>query len=324
MKKTNKLFVAMLVAGSFAMLLGSCKKNETEAEVVIGLPDYEEEVGDRAYIDVDGHFKWNANDQVAIYNLAMDGEGEKAIYETTAAAEGKTSARFHYVSGQRLSAKMDAGYFVFYPVEKVQENLQAGNYQTFEVEDQQDYTVVADAATIDPKGMGMACTLNKLGGSFKLKHIFGALKLQLKGTGKVTRIEVIDEQFNLCGAVSMKLHEVNMETFSDLQADFIADPDPYANPTWVSAWEAYKQTLDYSIDNPAGKMMTLNCDNVQLNNSQYTNFLIGLRPGALKYGFTVKVYRQGSADPVVLDYTGANNPHYGIKAGIIKKFQHTL
>ena len=50
MKKTNKLFLTMCVAGSFALLFGSCKKEDVK-EVVIDLPAFEEEVDGRAYID---------------------------------------------------------------------------------------------------------------------------------------------------------------------------------------------------------------------------------------------------------------------------------
>ena len=95
MKKMNKLFVALFVAGSFAMLLGSCKKNDTASTMNIGLPQFEEEMEGRAYIDItnSNSFKWNANDQVMAYNIdALHGDQTvKAIWSTNASAEGKAT-----------------------------------------------------------------------------------------------------------------------------------------------------------------------------------------------------------------------------------------
>ena len=325
MKKTN-LFVAVLVAGSIAMLLGSCKKNETESDIIISLPQYQEEMNGRAYIDItdNNSFKWNANDEVMIYNLGEDGEGVRAIYKTTAEAEGKASARFRLAEGETaLGAKKSAGYFVFYPVDKVfDDNLEAGNYQKFTVEDAQNYTTIGDVPTIDPEGMGMACTLPKLGGSFELKHIFGGLKLNVQGNTTVTAIEVEDHQFYLAGQVSMKLHEVDMDVFSGLEQQFIAQEDPYNNPTWMQAWSDYKEDLDYSIVDAESKVMTLVCGAGEQVTNEGKYFLIGLRPGALKYGFTIRVYTTDSVDPI--EFTSGDSWHYGIKAGILKNVSLNL
>lgn len=327
MKKTN-LFVAVLVAGSFAMLLGSCKKNETESDIIISLPQYQEEMNGRAYIDINDNnsFKWNANDEVMIYNLdeGDDLTGVRAIYQTTAEAEGMASARFRLAAGETaLGAKKDAGYFVFYPVDKVADNASFdGLYQTFTVEDTQDYTTVGeDVPTIDPEGMGMACPLTKLGGSFELKHIFGGLKLNVQGDATVTSIEVEDNQFNLAGKVAMKVNAVDMNTFSGLEQQFIAQENPYENTTWMQAWSDYKDELGYQILEEGGKVMTLDCGaGVQVTN-EGKYFLIGLRPGALKYGFTIRVT---TADGTVHEFVSGDSWHYGIKAGILKNVSLNL
>ena len=322
MKKMNKLFFTMCMLGGFAVLFGSCKKNDEAETVTINLPALEEEIDGRAYIDfANGNkFKWNANDQIMVYNLdAQDGtNSEKAIYQTTASAEGKATAVFTYASGDQISAKK-YGYFVFYPVSKVTEGqLDEINYETFTVADTQEYTKVGNNSTVDPEGMALAINVNKVSGGFTLKHIFGVLKMKIKGTGTVTRIEVIDERFNLSGTVGMKLHEVNMDKFTSLQNAFIANDDPYNTPAFADEWENYKSLLSYSTQG-GGKMMTLDLGNgIGLNGDTETNFFMGLRPGALKYGFTVKVYLSGENEPRVFDYTGNNNLHYGIKAGVVK------
>ena len=331
MKSTNKLFFTMCMAAGLAFLMGSCKKNEETASIDIFGPQFEEEVDGRAYIDFvnGGKFKWNANDAVLFYNLdAQDGtKSEKGIYATTASAEGQTTGKFYYSYGDQLSAKK-YGYFVFYPVDKVnpQGTLDVDNRETFTVPAEQNYTMAGNTPTVDSKGMAMASTLNKVGGgSFTLQHIFGMLRLRLKGTGNVTKIEVIDNRFNLNGTASMKLHEVDMDVFSSLQSTFIGLEDPYANENFVGALNEYMSTLGFEAQGGQnGQMMTLNCPNVALNTSTETYFYMGLRPGALKYGFTLKIYREGVAEPTVVDYTAEAFGHYGIKAGVVKNLAYTI
>jgi len=331
MKKTNKLFLMMLVAGSFAMLFSSCNKEKQTKELVINLPEFVEENDGKGYIDfADGNkFKWDANDQVVIYNLSADGNGsEKAVYGTSAAAEGTLSSRFNYVSGDQLSAKK-YGYFAFYPVSKVdmtrwnQNPTSMPNYQYFNVSNEQQYTVINGKPTVDPTSMAMAIELDNLDQSINFQHIFGVLRLKIKGEGNVTKIVVEDSRFNLNGSVAMKLHEVKMNRFSTAQNYFIASDDPYENATFVTYWNDYRQDLGYYTETPAegGRLMTLICPSVALNRSTETLFYIGLRPGALKYGFKVHVYCDDATTPTyTLDRTGANNTHYGIKAGVIKGF----
>lgn len=323
----NKLFFTMCMMGGFAVIFGSCKKNDDSATVSVNLPAFEEEAEGKAYIDVNNgnSFKWNANDQIVIYNLDnQDGNNsEKAIYQTTANAEGQAFAEFSYASGDVLSAKK-YGYFVFYPVEKVSANkLNELNYETFTVSNTQQYTKVGNNTTIAPEGMAMACDRQSLNSAFTLHHIFGALRLKVKGTGTVNRIEVIDENLNLSGTVGMKIHEVTMDKFTALQNAYLAGGnDPFNNPNFMSVWNELKEDLSYSSQGD-GKMMTLDMgDGVALKGSSTeTSFYVGLRPGALKYGFTVKVYVNGMSDPVIVSKGVQSSP---IKAGVIKPVTITL
>jgi len=326
--KKNRLFFTFCMVGGFMMMLSSCKKNEENGAMSINLPQFEEEIDGRAYIDFanSNKFKWNANDQVVIYNLDAENgaNSERAIYQTNANASGQLTATFTYVSGDQLSAKKD-GYFVFYPVSKVDEvELGKDNYQSFTVSANQTYTKdINDNPTVDPESMAMACTLSSLNGTFTLKHIFGVLRLKLKGEGNVTRIDVEDSRFNLSGTVKMKLHEVDMDRFSRLQTAFINTDDPYGNPSFMNAWQEYMDDLSYTTEG-GGNTISLECPGIGLTTTTESHFFIGLRPGALKYGFKVYVYLEGQEAPVVLDYTGANNLHYGIKAGVVKGLAATL
>lgn len=327
MKKTNKLFLTMCVAGSFALLFGSCKKNEDTQKVTVNLPTFEEEVDGRAYVDyANGRkFMWNANDQVVIYNLDQQGvASEKAIYATDADAQGRALATFAYQSGDQLTAKK-YGYFVFYPVDKVSDGaLAEGNYETFTVPGTQNYTVdPAGYPTVDAAGMALACDLSALNSTFTLKHIFGALKIKMIGADAVTKIEVEDHRYNLQGTATMKLHEVSMDEFNTLQTIFVGNNDPESLVSWQGAWGDYKELLDYSAFG-TGKVMTLNCEEpVELNTEEETLFIIGLRPGALKYGYTIKVYTvEGGEQPYVIE--SEDDWHYGIKAGVVKNLPVAL
>jgi len=318
----KKVFVAMLMAGTFAMLFGSCKKQETSEEVNVGLPEFTEEAEGRAYIDIanGNSFKWNANDEIMIYNLKFtDGsKSKRAIYKTNAAAEGKTTARFAKKAGQPALGSKKDGFFVFYPTSKVVADLEGENVQEFDVPAEQEYTMVGNNTTIAEDGMAMACTLSKLNAAFTLQHVFGALKLKVKGAGDVTAITIYDERMNLNGQVTMKLHEVDMDEFSDLQDAYNADEDPYGNEEWMEVWEEYKEALGFTT-NGEGHDMTLNVPEVALSNS-WTPFMIGLRPGALKYGFTVTIERDGE-DDVTYRYVGNQ---FNIKAGVIKNLELNL
>jgi len=322
MKKTNKLFFTMCMAGAFALILGSCKKNEETPKVTVNLPAFEEEVEERAYIDFSNGalFTWNAGDEMAIYRLALDGsEGQKGVYSADADGDGQTSAHFSYQSGEVLGTYGEVegySYFGFYPAAKVSGDEFDGCYETFTVDATQEYTIDPNQnPTLDPAGMALAADRKSLEGDVALNHIFGVLRLKLKGTGVVTKIVVEDKNYSLSGNVSMKLNEVNMATFSELQQTFVESADPENDEAFVTAWAGYKGTLDYSAKG-TGKTMTLNVPSVQLNASEFTPFYIGLRPGALKYGYKFYFYVEGANEPYVYENKATWNSC--IQAGYIK------
>lgn len=319
MKRNNRLFFAMCMAGSLALLASSCKKNEENNEVMISLPQMEEAGdfdGDRLYIDFNQNntYKWNGNDEVMFYNLdAEDGtQTIKSVFTTTAAAEGATNALFF---GDDLGAKKDH-FFVFYPTNKIvngTQSLDVDNYETFSVDDEQQYTLVKGKPTVDPTAMAAACETENLK-SFTMKHIFGVLRLKLKGVKTVQSLELIDNTHNPSGNVTLKLHEVNMTTFSNLMDAYASD---YNNSQLTPEdLAAYLQQLGYSSE-PEGKTITLDCgDGVALSETTQTHFFFVLRPGALIDGFKVNVYfTDGSNDAI--EYPNHNTAQC-IKAGVIK------
>jgi hypothetical protein len=317
--KRNKLFFAVCMAGSLALLASSCKKNEENKEVTISLPQLEEEAdfdGSKLYIDFNQNntYKWNGNDEVMFYNLdAEDGtQTLKAIYATTAAAEGATSAIF---TGDDLGSKKDH-FFAFYPVSKIVNGTNAldqDNFETFSVDSVQQYTLIKGKPTVDPSAMAAACETESVK-ALTLKHIFGVLRLKLKGVKTVQKLVLIDNTHNLSGNVTLKLHEVNMTTFSNLMNAYASDyPENGLTPEDLAA---YLQQLGYSSE-PEGKKMVLDCGNgVALSETTQTHFFFVLRPGALIDGFKVNVYfTDGSNDAI--EYPN-HNPAQCIKAGVIK------
>ena len=311
----KRLFFAACLAGSLALIASSCKKNE-EKEVSINLPQMEE-AGDidegRLYVDFNANntYKWNANDEVMFYNLdAEDGtQTIKAVYTTNSSAEGQTNAIF---TGDDMGAKKDH-FFVFYPTSKIVNGtaaLNVDNYETFNVPGEQTYTLVNGKPTVDPSAMAAACETEDFN-SFTMKHIFGVLRLKLKGVKAVERLEIVDNSFNLSGNVSMKLHKVNMTTFNEIM-------NTYANNygEHEEALANYLQVLGYSSE-PEGKVMTLNCPDIQLSETTQTHFFVVLRPGALINGFKVNVYfTDGTHDAI--DQYNSFNKAYCIKPGVIK------
>ena len=69
MKKTYRMYGTLCMVGMMAFLASSCKKNEENANVTIGLPAFEEVIGDesgeRLYVDFNNGntYKWNGGDE---------------------------------------------------------------------------------------------------------------------------------------------------------------------------------------------------------------------------------------------------------------------
>lgn len=340
MKKSYRMFCTVCMVGAVAFLASSCKKNQEKTTLSIGLPEAFEETlgepseGERLYVDFNNGntYKWNGNDQIMVYNLdATDGTlTTKAIYSTGASAEGSTTASF---DGDDLGPKKDH-YFFFYPTSAIvngTSKLNVDNFETFKIEDSQDYTLINGNATVDPKALAAAVEVNSASSGAQLKHIFGVFRLRLKGTTKsVEKIVLKDLHHGLAGTATMKLHEVNMATFQSLMNNYtlVQDGEMGMNPSFVSAWNTYNESLCYSAQ-ATGNQITLNCvteatpDGVALNNTTVTPFYIAVRPGALIDGFKVDVYFKGGTMKTIENYAHPKTS-YRIKAGAITGFTPTV
>lgn len=328
--KMNKLFCTMCLVGGFALVMSSCKKNEQSGTISFLVPDFEtveaEPGEDKAYIDFNGanKFRWNGNDAVMMYNLGNDGSSTRAVYTCSANAEGQYTADF---TGDDLGTKKAYGFFAFYPASKV-ENFAfdpTDNRQIFNVEPEQTYTLVNGNPTVDPASMALAIDMPSPTSNATLKHVFGVCRVRLKGNGKVTKIVLRDNKMSLAGTVDMKLHEVKMNTFSNLMNNYqlVADGASDMNPTFVSAWNSYRETLGYHATPITGRdshEITLNVPSVQLKPNTATPFYISVRPGAFIQGFEIDVYLEGENVPRTITKYGNPKTSYAIKAGVITGF----
>ncbi len=323
MKMNFRTICMVCLTGAMACLMSSCKKDKDEnASFMVGLPEMIVEDGqdERAYIDFTngGVFKWNGNDAIMVYNLNFtDGtQSVKEVYTTDANAEGKTTTRF---SGNSVGAKKD-GFFYFYPADRAIGTLDAQNRETFSVSDTQTYTLDGNGnPTIDPNSLSMACSVSAITNNFTMQHIFGVLRLKLKGTKAVDHIVIRDNQITLSGTASMKLHEVDTEELTEILDAYSLDNDSH-----IAQMNEYLQRLGWET-NGTGKQITLDCSNanngqgVQLSSSTQTPFFISVRPGALIKGFFVDVYFKDGSMTTITNY---QNPKasYCIKPGVIKGF----
>lgn len=337
MKKTYRLFCTVCMAGALAFLASSCKKNDEKASFKLVLPEFEEAIGDpdeadRAYIDFSTNtFRWEANDQVMIYNIDNEGQNtKKALYATGANAQGQSQAYFNYEDGTVLGEKEDHLFF-FYPVSKIQNGtaaLDSDNREYFSVSRVQDYTLdQAGNPTIDPNAMALACETEVISDNFNLKHIFGVCRLRLFGADiTVDSIQLVDNDMSLTGSVSMKLHEVNMNTFTELMGAYklVNNGEPDLNPSFVNAWNEYKAQLGY-MPQGNGNVVTLNChtnevDGVELTRTAQTVFYISVRPGAFIKGFTINVFADGETTPIEIANYNYPKDSFRIRAGVITGF----
>jgi hypothetical protein len=337
MKKTFKMLGMACLVGAFAFLGSSCKKEKTDTNSIrVALPTVEEEVidGDRAYIDFsDNTMRWTKDDQLMVYNLnkADYTKSVRNVY-TLYNGDGQTEGDFNgAVMGDDFGTDSD-GIYAFYPASKViGERVGPRNSETFQVLGEQTY----NPGTMDPTSLVMAAKTGYNGadviaGSYRMKHIFGFVKLNLTGNRVVNSIEIIDNAFNLSGDITIDLPKVDPVELSSM-CNLLAGTSTYS-----TVWEQINPMLEemnYS-SNGDGKTMTLTCEEPVQLTSTPTPFIITLRPGALHKGFQVKVNYEGGS--YTINKYNPNHPEYGyvgnaqlprkfcVKPGVITTFSYAI
>lgn len=294
------------------MVATSCKKKTDEGssfnvslEPVKGFVAGESFDGSKAYIDpTDWAMKWNDGDQIMVYNLDAADYTQSVchVFDANSGSEGKTKTGFH---GVAVGPAKSGGYFYFYHANKASGNIQADNKETFTVSETQTCNKPFYGTTYfcDPSSIVMACPIQTIyNNDFTMQHIFGFLNIGIAGTTsgfqtkKVTSITLTDGAWNLNGTVSLKLLEVNPNSFNTAMEYLVASTGEDSNPayqTYLTYLQGYLNTLGYHA-NGAGKTITLNLEGVagggvDINWHEWKNFFIAVRPGAFYRGFTITV-----------------------------------
>lgn len=329
MKKNVKLIGMMCMVALFAVSASSCKKSEENAEFTVGLGQMHEDPTDRAYVDLNGQFRWNNGDKIMVYNLSSNGNSIAREYTALPGAEGRTTTKF---KGRPVGAKKDLGFRYFYPAGKASgASTLPDNRETFTVSNRQEYN---SDYLADPNALVLAGKPESLSDNITLDHIFGILNLRINTSRTdspcVKEIIVEDKAFNLSGQLSLNLGAIeSSEEFTSL-LDLLEGGDA----TYADEMARYLQSIGYYEDNNgAGKTMTLDCSKVSngtttgvMLTGEPKRFRIVLRPGALYRGFrvTIKFMDSNIPDKVVDQYWNTVDVHNVIKPAWFTTFDITV
>lgn len=334
MKKVTRVLGLMSMAG-LLVFATSCNKNkETNSSVNVTMPSMNVATidGERAYINEDGEFRWNNQDYIMVYNLADPANADESVVSVFHNTTGTgPTANF---AGSDVGAKLPCGYFYFYPTGMVSGDpaeLMDENRQTFTVSATQNFQAWEnpendyEISLVDASQMPMAINTEDLHADATLKHIFGIAQICLKGKNNdlrtVDHIVITDNEFNLWGTASMKLHAVNTDELQALVDEYKAGDANYAThfAQYVIGELGYES-------NGQGKSITLDCmtngTGVTLLPAPYeAQFNFMLRPLTLSKGFTVDVYFT-DREPLHIDRWSQPNLAYSIVPGVINSWHY--
>jgi hypothetical protein len=324
--KMTKFACLALAMGVAVFTTTSCKKSNDQTTMTVIMGEWEEDDDTRMYIDFDnGRAYWNGDDEVMVYNLKIDNSTKSSVYsvyKADASAEGKHTAHF---TGPNVGPKKDL-YFTFYPAQIAAHShggaLDENNRETFIVPAVQYLTTYqkngATKNTLDPMALVQAKNPESLQ-NVQFENIFGTLRIGLVGDEgrRVDHIEVIDNEHNLTGTISLKLHAVNTQNLNTLLGYFRANQMvQFAQyyQQWIIGDLGYNNNFDDHT-----KMVTLDCSVEPTQSVFQPNYALevyfGLRPGALADGFKVKIYLDND-EAYYIDYPANHNKC--IRPGVIR------
>ena len=250
----KKIFIAAIAA---LTAITACQKNEVAAPAADSVlyATIEETDATKTYMDANNNILWSEGDQIVAFMKTSLG----LQYQVTSSSVGKASARFEEVgnNGGGLNAGTEWNHNIaYYPYSETVECLKSGSSYTLDV-------VLPSEQTYAPESFGngsMAMVAVSEDNNITFRNILGGMKLQLRGTQKVT---------------SITLEGKNSEKLSGA-----ATVNAYTDDT--------KPAI--TMASGASTSVTLNCGTgVQLSESSATEFIIALPPMLFSQGFTVTV-----------------------------------
>jgi len=303
MKK--KIIYAVCMMGLVALVATSCKKKE-EATTFTGQIECLEDGGafgdedNRAYMNPASLVvSWQTGDEIKVYNINESNYRQTLTQIYTVDEGGSSSA---HISGDPVGT--NSVFYAFYPASMCQtgEYLLEGNYEVFELSDEQELATPGGAWTYCNTSLPMAAkSVNH--NTFRFTSIFGIARFRLTARGvgndtwRIAGLKVVDNQFNLSGQVTLKPHKIDEERLGNIMLSFyngdeltdIADYSGYVlshtgDGLGYSAQGGGKSVTYSLLERAAGGL------EVSADNNQWVDVLVSLRPGALAYGFKLYVY----------------------------------
>lgn len=249
----------------FAVSLGfaACQNKESVVSEVSDAGLYaqiEQDEETRTVLGESNNILWSENDQILAFMKTSDGHQ----YQIKPSFVGKTYAEFSKISGpdgDDLSAGIEWDHIIaYYPYEEGIDCVRSDESYDLEVVLPSEQTYVANSFSNGLWPMVAVSEDNDL----TFKNVCGGIKLQLKGTQRVTSIILRGK-----------------------------DGERLSGPATVTAYvNEEKPLITMTGYNDDVESVTLNCgdEGVQLNDSTATEFIIALPPVNFIYGFLVTVF----------------------------------
>ena len=270
-------------------MLNACQKNEVASisESATIHATIENEDATKTVMDENNNILWSENDRIIAFMKSSYGHK----YQVKPSFVGKSYADFSIVSsgnGSDLSAGNEWEHnVVYYPYSENIECLKSGSNYALEVNLPSEQVYVPDSFANGSMAMVAVSESNNI----TFKNVLGGIKLQLKGTQKVT---------------SIKIEGKNNEKLSGS-----ATVTAYADET--------KPVI--TKDSGASTSVTLNCgEGVQLNEDKATEFIIALPPVLFSKGFTVTMTDSSGETHTV----GTDKPNTILRSSILTMPAFTL
>ena len=251
MKKTFILFAACAVLAACNEAASPVPSQDTDVVTAV----IEKEAITKTYMDAQNNIRWSEGDQIIGFMKTSLG----LKYRILSSSVGKTSASFENVSESdgNVNAGIEWNHNVFfYPHSETIEAAKSGDHYALDIVLPSEQTYVPESFGNGSMSM-VAVSENK---NITFRNVLGGMKLQLKGTQKITSI-------NLQGKNGEKLSGAATVT-------------AYTDET--------KPAI--TMASGASTSVSLNCgEGVQLSENQATEFIIALPPVAFSGGFKVTV-----------------------------------
>lgn len=309
MKK--KIVYGICMMALVALVATSCKKKEEKVSFSAEIGLLQADDAERAYINpVNFATYWQGNEQIKMYNI-NESDWTKSVTQIYQINDAGSS--FSTTSGSGIG--YNTRYYAFCPASMAADDLLEGNYQRFEILDNQ--PLFANPAepgmymvTVSGTSLPMAGTCTYDNPVVNFQHIFGIVGFRficdpeiVNNVPKYRRLNsmtITDPNMNLSGYVTLKPHKIKSNYLDEIMTAYKTSNLDFDQ---IGRYQSYVlshegEGLGYSAE---GGGHTISYDleeagGLQWNpNTPYVTVYVAMRPGALGNGFTVSldVFQEG-------------------------------